>query len=551
MAGKILGTIFGLIFMGFGIAFSFLVLRASYQTLQTYRWQEIPCTVLSSEITDSKDSDKSHRVSVKFTYTADGRNFTSEWAKGFSDYSEAQRTVDRYRAGSTVKGYLDPDRPGQVILQRKSLWALSIVLLPMLFVVVGGGVVIGAWKYKPREQQALSEAAPKPTRVWASMMGLGCFFSVFFLAGAAMLFFLFLRPAYRVYQAQHWIETPCKIISSEVASHSGDDSTTYSIEVLFSYTYGGREYKSSRYDLSAGGSSGGYESKQKVVDQLPAGKDTVCYVNPDDAVEAALNRGFTSNIWVGLFSLPFLLAGLGGYIFVFVGRKKLLSQPSAQWKPESDISVAPEVPVTGQVVLKPKQTPISKFITALVVCVIWNGIVGVFVYFVLAGNDTPFIAWIFVGVFGLIGLAILVNVPYQFLALFNPKPILTVTPGSPHLGDRVNVEWAFSRKSELIQTLQIVVEGREEARYRRGTSTYTDKNTFTTIVLVDTQSSMEVARGNRSLSIPEDTMHSFEGTNNKIIWTIKMTGSIKNWPDIDEEFPLVVQPVALASISRR
>lgn len=548
--GRIAGTIFGLVFMGFGVVFSGLILMAFYQTAQTYRWQEISCTVLSSEITDSRDSDSPQRVSVHFKYFSDGRQYTSEWGENFSDYSEAQRTLDRYRAGSNVQGYLDPDRPGNAILQRRSLWGLFVILLPLLFVVVGGVVVLVSWKFTPGKQGALSDMAPKIGSQLGSVLGLGCFFSVFFLAGAGLFFFLFLRPAYRVYNATNWIETPCKIVSSEVAAHSGDDSTTYSIEVLFSYSYGGREYKSSRYDLSAGGSSGGSASKQKVVDQLPPGKETVCYVNPNDPVDAVLNRDFTSNIWIGLISLPFLFAGLGGYIFVFASRKKLGARPAAHWKPEPAISVSPGGSTSAQAVLKPKQTPLSKLITSLIFAVVWNSIVGGIAYAIYTGDGAPFFAWAILGLFGLIGIAILVNVPYQFLAMFNPKPVLSVTPGSPSLGDRVNVEWSFTRNPERLRSLRIVVEGREEATYRRGTTTYTDRNAFTTIVLLDTQSSMEIARGNRSVTIPEDTMHSLEGNNNKIIWTIKMTGPIKNWPDIDEEFPLVVQPMSLTSISR-
>ena len=53
---------------------------------------------------------------------------------------------------------------------------------------------------------------------------------------------------------------------------------------------------------------------------------------------------------------------------------------------------------------------------------------------------------------------------------------------------------------------------------------------------------MGVERGATSIRIPDDTMHTFTGDNNRIIWTITMKGAINRWPDIDESFDITVTP---------
>jgi hypothetical protein len=37
-------------------------------------------------------------------------------------------------------------------------------------------------------------------------------------------------------------------------------------------------------------------------------------------------------------------------------------------------------------------------------------------------------------------------------------------------------------------------------------------------------------------------MHSFAAPHNKIVWSLKVEGVIDRWPDVGEEFPLVVYP---------
>jgi hypothetical protein len=76
----------------------------------------------------------------------------------------------------------------------------------------------------------------------------------------------------------------------------------------------------------------------------------------------------------------------------------------------------------------------------------------------------------------------------------------------------------------------------------------TEKEVFVTITLVDTANNWEIPRGSAALSIPDDTMHSFAGTNNKVVWELKVAGKIPRWPDVDQNFPVTIHPIRLEDV---
>jgi hypothetical protein len=95
---------------------------------------------------------------------------------------------------------------------------------------------------------------------------------------------------------------------------------------------------------------------------------------------------------------------------------------------------------------------------------------------------------------------------------------------------------------QRIQKLAIHLRGREEATYRRGTDTTTDKSVFAEHVLLETTNIVQMQSGKLVAQLPTDVMHTFNSPNNKIVWTIHLHGSIPRWPDIEVEFPLTVLP---------
>ena len=85
------------------------------------------------------------------------------------------------------------------------------------------------------EGGAISGRKKKGQLTTVGRIVLGMFFSIFLLAGVAATYALGVKPWTDVWRARSWVEVPCLILSSEVKSHSGSDSTTY--RVAISYTY--------------------------------------------------------------------------------------------------------------------------------------------------------------------------------------------------------------------------------------------------------------------------------------------------------------------------
>ena len=93
---------------------------------------------------------------------------------------------------------------------------------------------------------------------------------------------------------------------------------------------------------------------------------------------------------------------------------------------------AGETSGSGPLELKPKTSPLGKLIAAIVICLFWNGIVGLFTYFEVNGLRRR------------LGMELVHGrvsadlpdcrsrdsssyVPYQMLALANPRPTITLS----------------------------------------------------------------------------------------------------------------------------
>jgi hypothetical protein len=139
-------------------------------------------------------------------------------------------------------------------------------------------------------------------------------------------------------------------------------------------------------------------------------------------------------------------------------------------------------------------------------------------------------------------LCCVAGVIHAFLAMFNPRPLLTISRQAIPLGGKVELEWSFDRSTSSMRSLTFHLEGIESAKYTRGTNTTTDTQKFHEEILYSTSEPIEVAEGKVTVTIPDDTMHSFYGSNNKIMWQIRLKGDIPFWPDVAATFPIKVNP---------
>lgn len=392
---------------------------------------------------------------------------------------------------------------------------------------------------------------------------------------------------------------------SHVSSSSKRSSTTSRIDIQYRYVWNDRTYTGTRYDFSVGSDNFNEASKQAIVAQHRPGQTVACFVDPNDPTRSVINRDMKWGYLFGAaFGTPFALVPL--LLFFALRRTRTQTRlrikttivtvtngpsttasamtgramtgpataslfagaPTSTFSSTfTSTSSTPSVPATttamsstiatasvgGPVVLKPEVSRIGRVFGMVLVCLFWNGLVGFFTYmefrsYIEAGNANLVshgFSWfltLFLIPFQLIGLGLVWAVVRSVLALANPKPTLTLSAASVPVGGSLTLQWQMSGATGRLRNLRISLRGREEAHYRRGTSSYTDKHTFYETQLVEATDTVRIERGMATMTIPANTMHSFASADNKIIWSLQVKGEIGLWPDVDETFDLVVRP---------
>lgn len=572
------GIVFGGIFVMAGLVFAAFIGYQAMENLAEHDWAAHTCVIDSARIDTVSSRDEPFEFKVSYHWQYQGQTYHSSRAASseqkFSNYKDAQDLLDRFSVDSSVTCYLNPNDPADALLIQGSLWLFVLLLFPLLFVVVG--VVVARSMIKGNSvAQAPSSIAISQKKGGSARIPLLILWLSFAVIGFGTLIPFFVLPVLKVVDAHSWLRSEATVEYSRVKQHDSDDGSTYSVDILFSYIVDGKEYKSNTYSFF-GGSTSGYSGKKEVVDQYPVGQRFLCYVNPDDPADAVIEPSFTATMLFGLIPLTFALIGVGGLCFLPAKQDnraplELMNQGVRTWPQTSsgsasspftpDVSpafaegttlsclgrsakVAEYLP-SGEVMLKCRVSAWGKLIGSIFVAIFWNGIVSVFAAEMIEGwtkgNGSWFLT-IFLCPFLLIGFSLVLLVIYQFLAFFNPKLNLILAHEDLRLGETVRFRWQIIGNHSRISRLKISLRGVEEAVYRRGTNTYTDTETFYEKCLVDIASSNSISQGQGELQVPADLIHSFCGDNNRIRWLIRVSGEIKFWPDVDEEYELRVLP---------
>jgi hypothetical protein len=388
-----------------------------------------------------------------------------------------------------------------------------------------------------------------------------------------------------VQSARHWQPAQCEITFSQVTVSRSSDSDTSRIDIQYRYTWNDHTYAGKRYDFSVGSDNFNAPRKAEIVARHQPGQTVACFVNPADPTQSVIDRDMHWAYMFGLaFGTPFALvpvAILGVWLYARRRTKQALARgipgvaalsgttPTPTQPPAfagfagaaataghftstttfgtpssaSSASSAMASAAAGSVVLKPETSRFGRVLGMMFLCLFWNGIVSVFTYFELTGQmkGAGWFLTLFLIPFQLIGVLMLWGVISSVLALANPKPTLTLSAPWVPVGGSLTLQWKMRGATSRLRNLSIVLCGREEAHYRRGTDSVTDKHTFHETQIVETSESTRIEGGMATISIPANTMHSFASDDNKIIWSLQVKGDIGFWPDLDETFELVVR----------
>ena len=576
-AGRVGITLFFFVWMAIPSVGMVLMVREGVRGAAPWSWKPADCTIVRSGVDETKDD--RYAFTIRYTYAAgalsaveaptrDGIVYARGY-KGDSDYAPAQRLVLRHPPGSRATCYVNPDDPAEAVLKREWPTVFFALPFPLLFIVIGVVVLYYTWRTpKPKAEAASAPISGAASTMPGKAAWVGvAFFGIFFVVGLCVLAGMGGKVR-KAFAARSWTPVPATVIKSDVRSHRGDDSTTYSVNVLYSYSVDGRELRSNRYAFM-GGSSSGYDGKREVVRRYPPGTTFTAYVNPEDSADAVIERGFTWGMLVLLVPLVFMgVGGVGAYYCgryarrastsaVAAGASPRLAAPLPRRFASLGRTIAPHSArlsgarsTAGGLVLKPQHSPALKLLGFTLICLFWNGIVSVFLFQVIkswASGRGEVCLSVFLIPFVAVGIALVLGTLHSLLAVFNPRCTVTLDR-EPILGGATEFRWTFTGRHDRIHRLVLRVEGREEATYRQGTNTRTDKNVFFVLDLFDTSRSLDVRTGKARWAVPADTMHSFASSNNKIAWVFILHGHIQGWPDVKDEYALNVAPLPAAEM---
>ena len=352
-------------------------------------------------------------------------------------------------------------------------WA--IVLLPGVLIVFGIGMPFFSWRRYLR--QLRGDVTAQSSRR-TGPVGLALFFSIFLIVGLIVTYLTFVKPTLGWWAAKSWKPVKCTVLSSRVVrqraiqTQHNNNGPTYSVRIKFRYHVGHKAYIGSRYSF-ASWSSSDRSFAANLAHQFHKGQTTRCFVDPKDPMQAVLDRDWTTGMWLGLLPLIFVVVGAGGIVGAIIWAKHRQTWGDQKtWLHE-----APDEGAGDPVTFSSGSVRLKKLIGVSLFALIWNGFVSVLAYFMVTGK-TPVMADLIISAFVLVGLGMLfVAVPYQLIAMMNPKTTVTLGDRHPRLGQTVDVSWDISGATARLRDFRIVLQAREEATYRVGTNTRTDKRT--------------------------------------------------------------------------
>ncbi len=385
-------------------------------------------------------------------------------------------------------------------------------------------------------------------------VGLLFFGVVFCLVGLAAVWFITIGPSLNVLRSRAWPSTQATITSSRVERHESDDGASWSAEISFEYEVRGQWHTSDSWSFfSMNGSRSGANATVK---KYPVGSRATCYYSERNPGRAVLDRSFHWFSLMGVLFLLFPVFGGGALYYAISGGRRRATPATSLITDRAALASGREKQPLAEIFgaewegprrLKPETTRLGRVIGIGVFALLWNGFLAFFIFLMwsdrggIGGMGICFA--LFLIPFVLVGLGTLAAFVHQLLSLANPTVEIALSNGAVVCGDSLDVAWEMTGNSARIRNLVINIEGREQARYTRGTNTYTDKEVFCTIEIANTSDRAEMQFGEQTISIPANTVPSLDAPNNKIIWSIKVQGIIPMWPDVNEEFEFRVKPL--------
>ena len=405
-------------------------------------------------------------------------------------------------------------------------------------------------------------------------VGEAIFCAVFLLLGCGgtvlMLSYVVL-PEWRV--NHEFVETTCKVLAARLGEMQGENGPLYRPDISIEYEVGDVTYRDWHYDIHRAYSSG-REDAQAIVDQFThyqTAKDNrrPCWYDPTNPSVAVLVREYRLWVWLA-FTVPvsFVAIGAGGLIYALLhwGKSAERSSAMVQRAQERDFFGAggghrlyPFVPQGADMTNSPGtrlrfRLPMAAsagwaLFGTLAFCVIWNGVVAVFVAWAVGSHlagQPDWVLTIFIIPFVLIGLGAIALLLRQLLVATGIGSTLLEISDHPVEPGR-QYRLFLSQSGRLtINAMHVSLVCEEAATYRQGTNTRTETQAVYCQELFRREG-FEIQSGlpfetEFAIDVPEGAMHSFNAEHNEINWSLVVEGNVDGWPDYKRFFSVIVRP---------
>jgi len=191
-------------------------------------------------------------------------------------------------------------------------------------------------------------------------------------------------------------------------------------------------------------------------------------------------------------------------------------------------------------IVKPTFNQLTTAIALFVFAVFWLGITSTVGY--ANFESFSFFSGLFFSLFILAGVGILSGAVYAFLGSLNPKPTVVCSQSQIYPGSEFEISWTFAGKIGRIRSIKLSLTGNETVTYRAGTNKRTETKAFFEQTLFESIDPITFAEGFAVTKVPVESMHTFQSSNNRVQWLVKLEGEIPYWPNLSETFEIQVYP---------
>jgi len=394
------------------------------------------------------------------------------------------------------------------------------------------------------------------------------FFALLFVLGTAFLVLLLARKVIPEWRANHeFLETTATVLDKRIEHrHDPDGNLLFVPQAKIHDEQSPDDIWT--YDISASSYSRDADA-EALLDRFEVGQTYPCWYDPLNPEVAVLVRGYSLWFWMLLLApVGFMLIGGGRLAYTLwhwgkspehqaargqLGRIDLFEELGAREKDfptiphDADLTNSPGTHF--QFRLPSSRSQGWRLLGAAAACLIWNGLVAVFVVLAVRKHVQGEFDWrldLLVLPFLLVGGFLIYYFVREILIATGVGPTIMEISDHPLVPGQAYQVYVSQQGHLSMKSLEVLLRCEEQATFRQGTDTRTDRREVFSQRLFRT-GDFQILPGEHfetrcELRVPEGAMHSFEADHNQVQWRLAVRGEAEGWPPFERSYPVVVYP---------